>query len=140
LSLGIVTSVRAEGPALTLAMVDYSSLSARRIQVSDHDALAIRSAPPVAETMVTLGETVESFVQKISLSTTVFLHRQIVPEANPLLLTLKHPIDTNRSKAWGSLTAGYGQIFLNKTYSIYPRNGSIWQEPGYGFLKLSFNF
>jgi len=134
------TSLRAEGPILPLAMVNYDSLVSRRVV---RDALVAKVAHPFSLTPEELDprSVLSFFAEKISLPTTEFLERRPPPEAsNPLLLTLKNYGENGRSHVWASLTFGYGQIFLDKTVTIYGRNGGCFEEPGCGFLKVKFDF
>ena len=135
-------SLRAESPILTLAMVNYDSLASRQARVvRDNFVARVNHSLSLTSTELEPNSVLSFFVEKISLPTTEFLEKRPGPEApNPLLLTLRNYSEDGRSHVWASLTAGYGQIFLYKSVAIYGRNGSVWEEPGCGFLKFSFNF
>ena len=134
------TSLRAEGPILTLAMVNYDSLVNRRV-VRDVLVAKVDHSLTLTQEELDPRSVLSFFTEKISLPTTEFLERRPPPGAsNPLLLTLKNYGEDGRSHVWASLTVGYGQIFLYKTVTIYGRNGSCFEEPGCGFLKVNFDF
>jgi hypothetical protein len=135
-------SLRAEGPVLTLAMVNYDSLASRQARAI-RNSLVTKVDRPVSLTPEELApDGILSFLaEKVALPTTTFLQTRPLSEApNPLLLTLKNYGEDGRYHVWASLTAGYGQIFLYKSVTIYGRNGSCWEEPSCGFFKFSFNF
>lgn len=62
--------------------------------------------------------------------------------ANPLAWTRRNADDTARGGFFrtATLEAGFGQVFYDKNATIYGHNGTAWEEPGCGYLKLCFRF
>jgi hypothetical protein len=137
-----VSSLRAEGPILTLAMVNYDFLASSRARairdnfvakVDHHFSLSPQELEP--------DSILSFFAERFDLPTTTFLEKRPLPEApNPLLLTLRNNGEDGHPHVWANLSAGYGEVFPYKSVTIYGRNGSCWEEPSCGFLKFSFNF
>lgn len=127
-------SIHAAEPILTLAMAKTDSLFSK-------ERPANRASAKV--NLVRVAPTKLSPADRLSLSTVKLLEKQPGPKpANPLVLTRRSALKNKAAGRWASATvqAGFGEIFYDKPASVYGRNGTGWEEPSCGYVKLQLRF
>jgi hypothetical protein len=134
-------SLRAAEPILTLAMVNYGSLPGHPFQFAP-DQFSISASPSVSVSAKDiLVEPINLSITEDTFPTSVLSleSRHALTSAGSLLLTRKNLREDHR---WNRsrFQPGFGQIFYDKTASVYGRNGTGWEEPWVGYLKIRFHF
>jgi hypothetical protein len=87
-----------------------------------------------------LSAALTNSLQEFNAPGTALLQRRASAAASPLLLGKKHVRIQSHSEIQASVRAGYGEIFYDKSAAVYGRNGTGWQEPGCGYLKIDLSF
>jgi len=126
-------------------MVDYSTVSRHAFTPMKDHALSTAPAPPLPVARVVEGST-RIFPEEISVSLrAATLQKVEVATPNPLALRHRHVPD-NELRGWrgASLVAGFGDLFYDNfcdgSASPYGHNGTGWEEPPWGYLKIHFTF
>lgn len=142
LCVALPLALQAEGPILTLAMVKPGDLLKRQFQtVKERLGVGLSRAAQSQPATSAAEVPALSLTANLVLSLTVPLQKRADAEpGSSVMLTRTNLRELGRSKMWASIEAGYGQFFSDKEPTIYGHNGSRWEEPSCGYLKLSFSF
>ena len=139
--IALATPARAEERMLTLAMVNFESLLGPRMPMFKDrlPSLAPRSQDAPAGRAAT--DEKPAFEESLSFTATLSIADAAEPDAGRSIVLLRQDSrGKNLLKLLDRFGAGYGQLFYDQTAEIYGRNGTGWEEPGYGYLKVSFRF
>lgn len=97
--------------------------------------------------LVERAQHVEVFLPRrneiLSLPKTLILEKPAPQEKHsPLQITRRSARGNEDAKLWASasIQAGYGEIYSDKTSAIYGHNGTRWEEPSCGYIKIRFRF
>jgi len=143
-----IASAPADDRILTLAMVNYSLLPAHQVQtMRDNYPGLVPTVFKAPDEPAATSAVLTFFSAQISISPARFAEMQAQIERpfqleppNVLALAGQASSDRGFARVWNRLGAGYGQVFYDKTAVLYGRNGTRWEEPGCGYLKISFRF
>jgi hypothetical protein len=136
-------SVNAAEPILTLAMARFDHSASRRIQNSNEHSNSNPLAAVAALTSSDPSLATETGVESPSLSASCLLERSKNRiTRSPLRLTREVAEGNVDIRLWASasIQAGYGEIYREKPARIYGHNGTGWEEPGCGYVKIQLRF
>lgn len=138
-SLGLILnlSLAAAEPILSLRMAKLEIRTERRSPIS-----RIASGTPAA---VETAQHVEVLLPRrneiLSFPRSLVLEKPAA-ERHPLLELSRRSAFDQDAKLWASasIQAGYGEIYPDKTAAVYGHNGTRWEEPSCGYIKIRFRF
>lgn len=132
----------ASDPVLNLAMVRMNHTERHVVYretatttLKDIKPMALNALPSVSYQFL-LNDGTPSF------KAAILEKRPAQAARNPLKLSHRTVPENTTSRLWASasIQAGYGEIYQDKTPSIYGHNGTGWQEPSCGYVKIHFRF
>ncbi|MBC8096930.1 MAG: hypothetical protein H7Y43_14075 [Akkermansiaceae bacterium] len=135
-------TISASEPILNLAMLKTDSTE-RRIVFRESPRVILKEIKPALaieppRLKLRLAPTTDDTSLK-----TMSLEKRATPEArNPLKLSRRAARENSEARLWASasIQAGYGMIYTDKTPGLYGHNGTGWEEPGCGYVKIHFRF
>lgn len=141
LSVGLILNASlavAAEPILSLTMAKLDIRSERRAPIS-------RFAPGTSTTIQNARH-VEAFLPRptefLSFSHSLVLKKSTAEERHHLLQLTRRSARNQDAKLWASasIQAGYGEIYPDETSALAGHNGTRWEEPSCGYIKIRFRF
>ena len=141
LSVGLILNASlatAAEPILSLTMAKLDFRSERRAPISRFT--------PGTSTPIQNARHVEVFLPRptefLSFPHSLVLKKSAAQEPHPLLQLTRRTARNQDAKLWASasIQAGYGEIYPDKTAAVYGHNGTGWEEPSCGYIKIRFRF
>jgi hypothetical protein len=122
-------------------MVDTHSFDHHPFSSMKERAIAASPAAPIS-VMPRTDLPSKAFTDEIAVSLkTGILQKQEPAQGKPLALMHRHPRYDAGRWASTSVEAGFGDLFsYDRSASLYGHNGTGWEEPPCGYLKVHFTF
>lgn len=137
-------SLRAGEPGYTLAMVNYDRLLNRNFFAGSSvrsTAVPLSRSSPNQNEKNTATRFDEIHRETAELNLVPHLTRQDDPPPRDLFSLTKQLFGWGyEPKGSPYLGAGYGEIFDYRLPLMNEHNGTGWEEPGCGYLKITFTF
>ncbi len=140
LGIGAVFNVIAAEPVLTLAMAKMETRVERRLPIVREPAEASKPAPAVPASAAFARETFRGLLDEpsLTLSQSPVRTASLYPFA-----VVRRPVASGQPvRGWArtSIEPGFGDFDAEKSVRIYGRNGTGWEEPSCGYVKIHVKF
>jgi hypothetical protein len=138
----LISIAHAAEPLLTLAMGRADTSNARRVQIAK-TAEASPAATVPALTTIPRSFRLSETNEVARFSTRSMMEKRTEKEVrHPFKLARRNDPANSDVRLWASasLQAGYGEVYSDKSSSIYGHNGTRWEEPSCGYVKLHVRF
>jgi hypothetical protein len=141
LSVGEMAGRSAE-PILTLAYLRTDTAPSYAPSPGPARATVFLQAPSVPSTNAPARLSLDTNGVPVQTVTALSLSTGEQPSRDMLKAGPRTDEEAERRGLWASarFQAGVGQIFHDRPAVIYGRNGTRWEEPGCGYLKVSIRF
>jgi hypothetical protein len=140
LALGITFNGVAAEPALTLAMAKPELRMERRVAIVRPAPVTLKLEQPVPQPTAFAAETFQGLLEE---SSGLRLHKPIRTASLYPFAVVRRPADSSRpASRWASasIEPGFGDFDADKPVRIYGRNGTGWEEPSVGYVKIHVKF
>ena len=131
-------SLAAAEPILSLRMAKLEIRTERRAPIS-----RLGSGTPAAiETARHVEVPLPRRNEMLSFPRSLVLEKPVAERHRLLEISRRDALNDEDAKLWASasIQAGYGEIYPDKIAAIYGHNGTRWEEPSCGYIKIRFRF